>query len=247
MKKLLKSIGKDKVLVFLDLEGTQFSHELISLGACKAKIKKDGTFARLDKGFQVYVKANNHIGRFVEKLTGITEETLNEKGLSYQEAMEQFKKYIGRDFKKAKFVTFGSHDIRIFSQSEAQTGPSSPGFFDAIRNGHVDLSKIISEYVKDDKNNPLSLTNYCKLFNVNLTGTEHEALSDAKNLAYLYNAVIKNTDIVSKEYLKILESGRGMPRPIHKLMKKIKEQGSVDQKDLERFIKEEIKGEKVAK
>lgn len=247
MKKLLKSIGKEKIVIFLDLEGTQFSHELISLGACKAKVKKDGTFSRLDKGFQVYVKAKNHIGRYVERLTGINQALLDEKGISYIEAMNQFKKYVGREFKKAKFVTFGSHDIRIFNQSEMHSGPADDEFFKIIRHSHVDLAKIISEYVKDDKNNPLSLSNYCKLFNVSMSGTEHEALSDAKNLAYLYNAIVKNPDFVSREYMKIIETGRGMPRPIQKLIKRLREQGSVDQKDLERFVKEEIKGEKTTK
>lgn len=247
MKKLLRSIGKEKIVVFLDLEGTQFSHELIALGAFKTKLKRDGTFARLDKGFQIYVKSLNPIGKFVEKLTGITEMTLVDKGVNYVEAMAAFKKYVGRDYKKAKYITFGSHDIRIFSQSELQSGASADGFFEIIKHNHVDLSKIISEYIKDDKNNPLSLTNYCKLFNVTLSGTEHEALSDAKNLAYLYNAVIKNPEIVSREYMKIIESGRGMPRPIQKLIKKMREDGKVEATDLDRFVKEEIKGEKTAK
>lgn len=245
MKKLLRSVGKEKIIVFLDLEGTQFSHELIAIGAYKAKLKKDGTFARLDKGFEQYVKAVNNIGRFVEKLTGITQETLDKNGIPYIDAMEKFKKYIGRDFKKAKFVTFGNHDIRIFSQSEHISGPSSGELFEIIKKNHVDLSRIISEYVKDEKQNPLSLTNYCLLFDIKMSGSSHEALSDAKNLAYLYNAVIKNPNIVGSEYKKVLENGKGMPRPIQKLMKKIREEGSATDKDLERFIKEEIKGEKI--
>jgi len=245
MKKLLRSVGKDKVVIFLDLEGTQFSHELIAIGAYKAKLKKDGTFARLDKGFSQYVKAVNHIGKFVEKLTVITQETLEEKGIPYIEAMAKFKKYIGRDYKKAKFVTFGNHDIRIFSQSEHITGPSEGDLFDYIRKNHVDLSRVISEYIKDDKQNPLSLTNYCKVFDVKMSGTNHEALSDAKNLALLYNAVLKNPQVVGIEYKKVLENGKGMPRPIQKLMKQLRESGAVTDKDLERYIKEEIRGEKI--
>ena len=244
MKKLIKNIGKDRNVIFLDLEGTQFSHELIAIGAFKVKIKKDSTFAKLDKGFQVYVHPKNQIGRFVEKLTGINQELLTKEAISYVEAMAKFKKYVGRDFKKAKFVTFGNHDIRIFSQSESISGPSDPDFFLAIKSNHVDLSKILSEYAKDDKNNPLSLTNYCKLFNVTMAGTNHEALSDARNLAQLYNAIIKNPHIVADEYKKVLENGKGMPRPIQKLMKKLREDGNVDSLDFERFIREEIRDEK---
>ena len=118
---MLKNVGKERLVVFLDLEGTQFSHELIALGAYKAKLKKDGTFARLDKGFDIYVKAINHIGRFVEKLTGITQETLDQKGVNYDEAMTKFKKYVGATLKKLNmlllvimiFAFFHNHKITI--------------------------------------------------------------------------------------------------------------------------------------
>lgn len=245
MKKLLKIVGKERVVVFLDLEGTQFSHELISLGCVKTKLKKDGTFAKLDKGLQFFVIPKNNIGRFVEKLTGITPAMIQEKGISYPEAIAKFKKYVGRSFKKAKFIAFGNHDLRIFNQSELHSGPSDEEFLNAIRANFVDLSKILSEYAKDDKNNSLSLSNYCKMFNITMIGTNHEALSDAKNLALLYNAIIKNPHIVADEYKKVLENGHGLPRPIQKLMNKIREDGVVDQQDLDRYIREDIVDEKV--
>ena len=74
-----------------------------------------------------------------------------------------------------------------------------------------------------------------------MSGHAHEALSDARNLALLYNAVIKNPNIVGAEYKKILVAGKGMPRPIQKLMKRIAETGTVTTEDLDRYIKEEIK------
>ena len=85
---------------------------------------------------------------------------------------------------------------------------------DYIRKNHVDFLRVISEYINDDKQNPLSLTNYCKVFDVKMSGTNHEALSDAKNLALLYNAVLKSPQVVGIEYKKVLENGKGMSRPI---------------------------------
>ena len=189
----------------------------LPIGAYKAKLKKDGTFAVLTKAFPNMSKRSITLVSLSKKLTGITQETLEEKGIPYIEAMAKFKKYIGRDYKKAKFVTFGNHDIRIFSQSEHITGPSEGDLFDYIRKNHVDLSRVISEYIKDDKQNPLSLTNYCKVFDVKMSGTNHEALSDAKNLALLYNAVLKSPQVVGIEYKKVLENGKGMPRPNPKI------------------------------
>ena len=46
MKYLEKHLNKRKILCFLDLEGTQFSHEMIALGAVKVDIKKDGSIKK---------------------------------------------------------------------------------------------------------------------------------------------------------------------------------------------------------
>ena len=46
---------------------------------------------------------NQNFGIEVE-LTGITEETLQKEGVSFGEAMEQLKKYVGLSFKKSSFI-----------------------------------------------------------------------------------------------------------------------------------------------
>ena len=50
MKKLARLIGHHRTLVFLDLEGTQQSHELIALAAIKADLNEDLTIKKLTKG-----------------------------------------------------------------------------------------------------------------------------------------------------------------------------------------------------
>ena len=50
MEAFNKLIKNKKTLVFLDLEGTQFSHEIIAIGAVKCKIDEKGNwFLRFDK------------------------------------------------------------------------------------------------------------------------------------------------------------------------------------------------------
>lgn len=46
MKALNKHLNNVKTLCFLDLEGTQFSHEMIAIGAVKVSIRKDGSVKR---------------------------------------------------------------------------------------------------------------------------------------------------------------------------------------------------------
>ena len=42
MEAFKKLIKNKRTLVFLDLEGTQFSHEIIAIGAVKCKIDEKG-------------------------------------------------------------------------------------------------------------------------------------------------------------------------------------------------------------
>ena len=86
MKKLLNALKGRKHICFLDFEGTQYSHEMIALGAVLATLTRKGEIKRLKKGFKVYVIAKNKIGTFVENLTGITQSTLDREGVSFTQA-----------------------------------------------------------------------------------------------------------------------------------------------------------------
>ena len=120
IKKLVKGLKGHKTLVFLDFEGTQFSHEMIALGAIAVTIDpKTGRIKKRKEPIRIYVLAKNKIGGYVSNLTGITEETLRKEGVTFDTAMKALKKYVGLYFKKATFITFGNHDLRILNQSIA--------------------------------------------------------------------------------------------------------------------------------
>ena len=82
MKKFERLLKGHKSLVFLDFEGTQFSHEMIAIGAVHVVIDRNGYIKRSKKPFKVYVKAHNRVGKIVTDLTGITDEMLKQKGVS---------------------------------------------------------------------------------------------------------------------------------------------------------------------
>ena len=94
MKYLEKHLNKRKVLCFLDLEGTQFSHEMIALGAVKVDIKKDDSIKKIHKGYYSLVKAKNKIGKIVTDLTGINEAMVKQNGKSLRVVISEFKKYM---------------------------------------------------------------------------------------------------------------------------------------------------------
>ena len=94
MKIMKKIIKKHRHLVFMDFEGTQYSHELIAFGAVKVTLDKNYNIIRVNKGIKYYVKAKNKIGSFVKKLTSIDEEILEKQLNLWNFFLEIMKNYV---------------------------------------------------------------------------------------------------------------------------------------------------------
>ncbi len=240
MKKLRRTVRGVKQVVFLDLEGTQFSHEMIALGAVKATLKPDGSIKKLFPGFKRYVLAKNNVGKLVENLTGINSELLAKEGVDFAEVLPQFKKYVGTNFSKSKFITFGAHDARILKQSLLHTPEADHLLVQAIIKNNLDLNALINEYVKDENNNTLSLTNVCKLLNIEPLEPAHDPLNDALMLAYIYRELLVQTELLKERYALVLMNINNVPRPIKKVLNKLKNKETVSYDDLYHFLKDEI-------
>ena len=241
MKSIEKKINNAKVLCFLDLEGTQFSHEMIAIGAVKVYLRKDKTIKRICRGYYTLVKPKNRIGKVVTDLTGITEADIKKSGVPFRVALEGLKKYMRRDFTKSMYVTFGNHDLRILAQSLAHNLDVKKEDVQLLIKHNFDFADFASSYVKDENNNTYSLTNFLKLFHIEFEGTQHNALADAKNLAYLYDAFLKQKVIVKNEYKKVLSHARHLPEPVHDVVQALSEGKTVTPEDFEQFIDKSIR------
>ena len=241
-KKLLKGLKGHKSLVFLDFEATQFSHEMIAIGAIAVTIDvKTGRIKKRKNPFKIYVKAKNKIGNYVVELTGITEQLLKEKGVHFDTAMKALKKYIGIHFKNTTFITFGNHDLRILNQSISYNLVYPKDVTAQFQKNYFDFAAFISEFIRDDKGNPLSLVHYCELFNVPEAGTAHDPEIDAINLANLYDAFLVNSDLVAEEYKKNLKhTSQSLPYPIAQAVSKLASGQPVTPEEFEADIKKYI-------
>ncbi len=218
MKELDKRINGRKSLCFIDLEGTQFSHEMIAIGAVKVELRKDGTVKKMHKGYYSYVLAKNKVGKVVTDLTGITDEQVRKEGKRLRVVIQELKKYLGRDFTKTLFVTFGNHDLRILSQSLAYNLDAPKEDIHLMIKHNFDLADWISDYVRDENGNTYSLANLLKVFEVEFEGQQHNALADTINLVYLYEQIVKRKDILHREYLHVLLKQRHLPAPLHEAL-----------------------------
>ena len=240
MKKFERLLKGHKSLVFLDFEGTQFSHEMIAIGAMHVVIDRHGYIKKHKKPFKIYVKAHNRVGKIVTDLTGITDEMLKQKGVSFFTAMSELKKYCGLAFRKSSFITFGSHDMKILSSSISYSFDFPKETVQCIQQNYIDFSAFISEFMKDDKGNPLSLIKYCDAFGVKESGPAHDPAVDAENLAWLYDATMRNSGLLVEEYKKVLKSFNHFPLPVCNVIKKLANNETVDGKEFEEEIKNYI-------
>lgn len=237
MRKLTRLFKDHKYLCFLDFEGTQFTHEMIAFGAVFVLLDKNGQIKRTKKPIKVYVKAKNKIGKYVEDLTHISEEQLKNEGVSFYTAMTELKKYCGLAFKKCSFVTFGSHDLRILNQSIAYSFDYPKEITSVIHKNFVDFQSFLNEYILDEKGSSYSLVRYCELFGIKEAGDAHDPRVDAINLANIYNAFVKNKELVADEYKKVLALGNHMPEPVAGVVKKLAAGQDVTAQDFEEEIK----------
>ena len=214
MQKADKLLKGHKYICFLDFEGTQFSHEMIALGAVLASLDRKGNIKRLKPSLKLYVRPKNKVGSYVTNLTGITDEKVKKDGLSFYKAMGELRNYCGSAFKKCSFITFGNHDMRILNQSISYNLDVPKEEVTQIHKNYIDFAVLISEFIRDENGNPYSLLNYCKLFGVEEYGTAHQPDADAVNLANLYQAFISNSELVLEEYMKVLSMQHHLPIPI---------------------------------
>ena len=240
MKKFERLLKGHKSLVFLDFEGTQFSHEMIAIGATHVVIDRHGYIKKHKKPFRVYVKAHNRVGKIVTELTGITDEMLKKNGVSFFTAMSELKKYCGLAFRKSSFITFGNHDMKILSSSISYSFDFPKEIVQCIQQNYIDFSAFIGEFMRDDKGNPLSLIRYCDAFGVKQAGPAHDPAVDAENLAWLYDAAMRHSEILLDEYKKVLKSFNHFPQPVSNVIKKLANNENVTSDEFDKEIKDYI-------
>ncbi|NLZ15598.1 MAG: hypothetical protein GXY27_02830 [Erysipelotrichaceae bacterium] len=237
MKKFERLLKGHKSLVFLDFEGTQFSHEMIALGAFQATTDSRGFIKKTKKPLKIYVKAHNRVGKIVTELTGITDEMLKEKGVTFFTAMQELKKYCGLSFKKSSFITFGSHDMKILNSSISYSFDYPKEIVQVVQQNFIDFNSFISEFMRDDRGNPLSLIKYCDAFGVKEVGIAHDPAVDAENLAWLYDATMRKSSILVDEYKKVLKNFNHFPAPVDTVIKKLAIGENVTYDEFEEAIK----------
>ena len=211
MESFLRETKNVDALVFMDLEATSFTSEMIEIGAYLAEINKDGSIKKVHAPFKRYVKAKHQVGFHVAQLTGITDEKLRNEGEDFPAVLSSFRKYVGKFWDSCRFVTFSEHDMVIVKNTMAQYRDLNPSYARNIYRHHLDLQRLLDRYIQDQNGNPYSLTNYLKVFGLEFDGKAHDAIYDALNLLDLYKVAREGKEIFIKEYKNVLCGAKTRP------------------------------------
>ena len=240
MKALKKKLRDCKTLVFMDLEGTQISHEAIEIGAWKVYLKDDLTVKKISKPFKCYILPKHKVGPVVTEMTGITDKMLQEEGIPFRLAQQGFRKYVGGDWFHSMFLAYGSQDIVMFKSSAENNADAFHEDVSFISHHYLDFASFLSSYVKDDKGNVLSLSHACQMLNAPMVGRSHDALDDARNLISLYSAFLEQKSLIEERYLKILSTGASLSPSLRRAVSCLASGKDVSAEDFQRWVKEEL-------
>lgn len=206
MRLLKEEIGEPRELVFLDLEGTQLSHETIAIGACKYFCGPD-LLPLPGKKIQVFkrlIKPQSPVGGVVTILTGITDDRLKTEGITFHKALVELMTFTKCTGKKV-YITFGNQDLNMLYQSKVRANNQlCQDFYDHIKRNWFDMQAFVSRFVHDERHMTFSQPKLLEIYEAKNLQHAHDPLYDAENLMNLFIQVIKRPDITLREFKKNL-------------------------------------------
>ena len=241
MKDLARALRGHKCLVFIDLEGTQVSHEMIEIGAYKVLLRDDLTIKKVFKPYSSYVLAKHRVGHIVTDLTGITDFKLKKEGKPFRQVQQALQKYLGKDYKNCLFISYGSQDAKIFLTSAENNMDASMEEARYVAHHFLDFAEFVGKYVRDQNGNILSLTHCLSAFGVDFEGAAHDATVDAYNLLLLYKAFLENKDVVLREYKLQLNRIGHCPAPLLATLRALLRGETVTPERFDEFVRESLK------
>jgi inhibitor of KinA sporulation pathway (predicted exonuclease) len=176
----------DRFLV-LDLEATcgdrqtipKEEMEIIEIGAVMLEAKSLNKISE----FQTFIKPVRHpvLTEFCRDLTSIAQEQVD-NAPNYQEAIAQFQDWLDR-YDNFVFGSWGDYDRKQFKQDSQFHDLPYP-----IGSQHINLKRLFTTNQSLDKRYGMAAA--LKLAGIDLLGTHHRGIDDARNIARLMPYVL---------------------------------------------------------
>lgn len=178
-------IGKDMRYIVFDLETTCWElgrsrHEMetIEIGGIQYVDELDP----IADEFQTYVRPNRNpqLSPFCTKLTSITQRKV-ENAPRFQDAFRQFENWIGPG--PVQVLTWGATDIEQFKVDCDRYKITLPNWAASVLN-------LKSVYANRVASKPIGLGRALESVGLEVIGTDHRAIDDARNIARLARVLL---------------------------------------------------------
>jgi hypothetical protein len=232
-KALHRSLDAADALIFFDLEATQISHKAIAIGLV-IQPKKRGGLIDYTQGpitYHSYIKTKHNIGPVVERLTGITKQTLKKEGKEFHQVILEITNLL-RPYHNKRFISYGNGDMHILSQTIDYADETERNFFQHLKKNYFDLSNYLSKRIVSSEGNMLSLSKLGEEYEISLDGKPHSPLYDSQMLAQIFNCYIKEEEKTLALVLQNYGVNKNMAQISHQFTKRLLERGTADKKDL---------------
>lgn len=238
---LHRKLDGSNLLVFLDMEGTEFSHEAIAIGIVGYEKRIGELLPVSEKPTFTYsslIKAKNNIGRKVSELTGITKEELKAEGKDYLEVVRDITT-LTRPYSDCTLY-FGPLDIKILSATTNYANEMESNYLRHLKKKSVDFFTYLEERLVDSKGQPYGIARLGKKFSLTFEGKQHDPLYDALALSNIYFYIVSHEEELLEDYLKNYLQNPFTEETNKEVAKRILEGKTVDKETLAEILKENL-------
>ena len=222
IKAIIKSTESSKSIIIYDVETTGLSKtkdRIIQFSAIRYQMPEWEEMERID----LYIKSPFAInGTAASEANGITDEMLDEKGVSEDEAFEQIKKFMGSNnyiggynnqrfddgmmdelYKRHKEIFRYAGNIDIYKFAQMIVPPE-----------HVmaEVITVKNGREKKEKKASYKLKNVTDFYNPGNTIRFHSSINDVEATAYVFQKTIEDAKQMIKEYEGQEEMRKDIPR-----------------------------------
>jgi inhibitor of KinA sporulation pathway (predicted exonuclease) len=176
----------DKIII-IDLEATCWQgavpkgqeNEIIEIGLAVL----DTVSGEISKNKGILIKPQRStVSPFCTELTTITQELLDEKGILFEEAIEQLIDEYQPD--SYTWASYGQYDLNMLKRQCKSFGISYP-----MGDQHINVKTIFADVYGLEK--PTGMNGALHILDIPLEGTHHRGVDDAKNIAKILNWILK--------------------------------------------------------
>ena len=180
---MVKKLDK---LIVIDIEATCWKsnipegqkNEIIEVGICLIDLENH----QISDNRSLMVKPqNSEISEFCTELTTLTQEDVD-KGMTLKEACEIIEKdYLS---KSRVWASYGAYDLKQFTKECLDKNISYP-----FNVNHINVKTLFA--LKNKLSKEVGMSEALKILNIELEGTHHRGVDDAKNIAKIMIELLK--------------------------------------------------------